>query len=74
MVVASRKPDGSCKLYTCEREAGKLGLVPTWPLSQLGLGSTLLGQLGLFIFLMVNCDITYVHNKKFGRYDLEYAR
>ena len=23
---------------------------------------------------MVNLDITYVPNKKFGRYDLEYAR
>ena len=28
----------------------------------------------LFIFLTVNRDITYVTNKKFGRYDLEYAR
>ena len=55
-------------------EAGQLGLVPTRPLSQLGLGSTRPGQLGLFIFLMVNRDITYVPNKKFDRYDLEYAR
>ena len=55
-------------------EAGQLGLVPTRPLSQLGLGSTRPGQHGLFIFLMVNRDITYVPNKKFGRYDLEYAR
>ena len=39
-------------------EAGQLGLVPTRPLSQLGLGSTRSGQLGLFIFLMVNRDIT----------------
>ena len=54
-------------------EAGQLCLVPTRPLSQLGLGSTRPGQLGLFIFLMVNRDITYVPNKKFGRYDLEYA-
>ena len=30
------------------------------PLSQLGLGPTPPGQLGLFIFLMVNRDITYV--------------
>ena len=36
--------------------------------------STRQGQLGLFIFLMVNRDITYVTNKKFVRYDLEYAR
>ena len=36
--------------------------------------STRPGQLGLFIFLMVNWDITYVPNKEFGRYDLEYAR
>ena len=36
--------------------------------------STRPGQLGLFIFLMVNRDITYVPNKKFGRYDLEYNR
>ena len=57
-----------------QMEAGQLGLVPTRPLSQLGLGSTRPGQLGLFIFLMVNRDITYVPNKKFGRYDLEYAR
>ena len=56
------------------REAGQLGLVPTRPLSQLGLGSTRPGQLGLFIFLMVNRDITYVPKKKFGRYDLEYVR
>ena len=56
------------------REAGQLGLVPTRPLSQLGLGSIRPGQLGLFIFLMVNRDITYVLIKKFGRYDLEYAR
>ena len=55
-------------------EAGQLGLVPTRPLSQLGLGSTRPGQLGLFIFLMVNRDIIYVPYKKFGRYDLEYAR
>ena len=55
-------------------EAGQLGLVPTRPLSQLGLGSTGPGQLDLFIFLMVNRDITYVPNKEFGRYDLEYAR
>ena len=55
-------------------EAGQLGLVPTRPLSQLGLGSTRPGQLGLFIFLMVNRDITCVPNKKFCRYDLEYAR
>ena len=55
-------------------EAGQLGLVPTQPLSQLGLGSTRPGQLGLFSFLMVNRDITYETNKKFGRYDLEYAR
>ena len=55
-------------------EAGQLSLVPTLPLSQLGLGSTRPGQLGLFISLIVNRDITYVTNKKFGRYDLEYAR
>ena len=52
---------------------GQLGLVPTRPLSQLSLGSTRPGQLGLFIFLMVNRDITYVPNNKFGRNDLEYA-
>ena len=33
-----------------------------------------MGPLGLFIFLMMNRDITYVPNKKFGRCDLEYAR
>ena len=55
-------------------EAGQFGLVPTRPLSQLGLGSTRPGQLGLFNFLMVNRDITYVPNKKFGRYNLEYAK
>ena len=52
---------------------GQLGLVSTRPLSQLGLGSTRPGQLGLFIFLMVNRDITYVPNNKFCRNDLEYA-
>ena len=55
-------------------EAGQLGLVPTRPLSQLGLGSTRRSQLGLFIFLMMNQTIIYVPNKKFGRYDMEYAR
>ena len=60
--------------YLHRMEAGQLGLVPTRPLSQLGLASTRAGQLGLFIFLMVNRDITYATNKKFGRYDLEYAR
>ena len=62
------------KLLGGGTEAGQLGLVPTWPLSQLGLGSTRQGQLGLFMFLMVNRHSTYIPNKKFGRYDLEYAR
>ena len=60
--------------YAFYLEAGQLGLVPTRPLSQLGLRSTRPGQLGLFIFIMVNRGITYVPNKKFGRYYLEYAR
>ena len=55
-------------------EACQLGLLPTRLLSQLGLGSTWPGQLGLFIFLMVNQDITNVPNKKFGGYDLEYRK
>ena len=60
-----------------QMEAGKLGLVPTRPLSQLGLGSTRPGQLGLFIFLMVNWDITYMMyllRSVVDLYDLEYAR
>ena len=52
-------------------EAGQLGLVPTRPLSQLGLGSTRPGQLGLG---ESGYHINYVPNKKFGRYDLESAR
>ena len=64
----------SANVADIQMEAGQLGLVPTRPLSQLGLGSTRPGQLGLFIFLMVNRDIIYVPNKKFDIYDMEYAR
>ena len=35
-----------------DREAGQLGLIPTRPVSQLGLGSTRPGQLGLLFFLL----------------------
>ena len=36
--------------HNVETEAGQLGLFPSQPVSQLGLGSSRPGQLGLFLF------------------------
>ena len=53
-------------------EAGQLGLFPSRPPSQLGLGSSRPGQLGLFFYL-VKCYIVLVPYVKFLKHITKYV-
>ena len=68
-----------CLCLFCRYSANKQGSRSTRPGTNSAPESTWprvnsAGSTRPVIFLMVNRDITYVPNKKFGRYDLEYAR